>query len=162
MPVSARENYLANDVSTATPQKLHLLLIEAALRSAQRAGQQWRGRQDEQALQSLLHAQAVVSELLRGVDASSKSALTDRVVALYAFIFRRLAEAGFRRDEEKLAEAIRLLEIERETWRQVCQQAMVHHRMDDANTVPPPAGARAMPALEGLDALSSGGFSLEA
>ena len=59
MPDSARESYLTTEVLTATPQKTQLLLIEAALRSSQRAGQQWAAKQDEAALQSLLHAQAV-------------------------------------------------------------------------------------------------------
>ena len=32
MPASSPENYLATEVKTASPQKLQLLLIEAALR----------------------------------------------------------------------------------------------------------------------------------
>ncbi len=116
MAPSARENYLTTETMTATPQKLQLLLIEAALRSARRADRQWRDQQDEQALESVIHAQAVMGELLRGVDQQSRSELTDRVAAVYAFIFRRLAEAGYRQDRAMLADAIRLLEIERETW----------------------------------------------
>ena len=99
MAPSARESYLTAETMTATPQKLQLLLIEAALRSARRADRQWRDQQDEQALESLIHAQAVMGELLRGVDQQLRSELTDRVAAVYAFIFRRLAEAGYREDE---------------------------------------------------------------
>ena len=113
MAPSARENYLTMEALTAAPQKLQLLLIEAAIRSAQRAGREWQAGRDEQALQSLLHAQAVLAELLRGVKQESNLELTDRVAAVYAFIFRRLVEAGYGRDEAKLADAIRLLEIER-------------------------------------------------
>ena len=36
MPDSAHERYLTTEVLTATPQKTHLLLIEAALRGAAR------------------------------------------------------------------------------------------------------------------------------
>ena len=144
MPASSPENYLATEVKTASPQKLHLLLVEAALHSAQRAGQQWHACQDEQALQSLVHAQAVVSELMCGLDKKSKSDFTERVMALYAYIFRCLAEAGLRHDRQKLADAIRLLEFERETWRQLCQQLAVQHRVDQADAVPPPAGQRAV------------------
>ena len=81
MAPSARDNYLTTETMTATPQKLQLLLIEAALCSARRAGRQWRDQQDQQALESLIHAQAVISELLRGVEQQSHSELTDRVAA---------------------------------------------------------------------------------
>ena len=38
MPSPAHENYLVTEVMTATPQKLQLMLIEAAIRCAARAG----------------------------------------------------------------------------------------------------------------------------
>ena len=39
MTPSARENYLSTETLTAAPQKLQLLLVEAAIRSARRGGQ---------------------------------------------------------------------------------------------------------------------------
>ena len=161
MPPTARESYQAADITTAPPQKLQLLLIEATLRSAQCAGQQWRAEQPEEAFQSLLHAQAVVAELLRGVDQELPGELTARTAAVYAFIFRRLVEVGFLRDEGKLTEAIRLLEFERDTWRQVCQQAP-ERRFDAADPLPPPAVRTGLPLLDYSDSLDSGGLSLEA
>ena len=55
------------------------------------------------------------------------------MAAVYAFIFRRLVEAGYRQDEAKLADAIRLLEIERQTWQRVCQQTVTPQRVDQAD-----------------------------
>ena len=161
MPPSARESYQAAEITTASPHKLQLLLIEAALRSAQCPGQQWRDQRPEEAFQSLLHAQAVVTELLRGVDQQSPGELNARAASVYAFIFRRLAEVGFQRDDDKLGEAIRLLEFERETWRQVCQQAR-DRRIDPAGALPPPAARTALPSLDYSDSLGFGGLSLEA
>ncbi len=88
--------------------------------------------------------------------------LTDRVAAVYAFIFRRLVEAGYRRDEAKLADAIRLLEIERETWQRVCQQTVTPQRVDPADRVPAPAGRTNPAPVESLEPFPSGGLSLEA
>ena len=103
-----------------------------------------------------------MSQLMCGLDKKSKSELTERVMALYAYIFRCLAEAGLRHDRQKLADAVRLLEFERETWRQVCQKLAVQHRVDQADAVPPPAGQRAMPSTLDPETFSAGSFSLEA
>jgi flagellar protein FliS len=162
MTASPGENYLTTETLTAPPQKLQLLLIEAAIRAARRAGRQWQAGRPEQALPALLHAQAVVAELLRGVNQQLNSALTDRVAAVYAFVFRRLAEAGYSRDEEKLADAVRLLEIERQTWQQVCQQTVTPQRVDAADEIPPPAGRATQAPVESPEPSPSGGLSLEA
>lgn len=162
---SVRENYLATEVRTASPQKLQLMLIEAALRSAERARQQWATRQDDMALGSIVHAQAVMGEILAGMDRETGGELVTKVSAVYDFIFRNLVQAGQTHSERHLADAIRVLEIERETWRQVCEKmtAETHsdHRWDSAETrvVPPPP----LPSMaDDFGSMASGGFSIEA
>ena len=162
---SVRENYLATEVRTATPQKLHLMLIEAALRSAERARQQIAAKENDWALGSIVHAQAVMSELLAGIDHQSGDGLTKNVSALYDFVFRSLVEAGRSMGEKPLADAIRILEIERETWRQVCDKIAAEtpseHRWDSAapHAAPPPV---LPPLASDFESLGAGGFSIEA
>ena len=103
-----------------------------------------------------------MGELLRGVDQQSRSELTDRVAAVYAFIFRRLAEAGYRQDPAVLADAIRLLEIERETWQRVGQQTVIPQRVDQAGDVPSPTVRPPTPPTDNPESFPSGGLSLEA
>ena len=102
-----------------------------------------------------------MSELMCGLRKEVATDLTDRVMALYVYIFRCLVEAGMGRDEKKLADAVGLLQIERETWRLLCEKLAIHHRPDSAATVPPPAGLRGLPVMDSMDAMS-GGFSMEA
>ena len=118
----ARDQYLFTNVNTATPQKLQLLLIDAALQSAHRAAEYWRQGRDDRAVNALVHAQSVLNEMLAAVDRNAGE-LPLRVAAVYDFIFHALVRAGSQRDEKSLADAVRVLEIERETWRQVCEQA---------------------------------------
>jgi len=122
MQSSASESYLVTEVMTATPQKLQLMLIEAAIRSAQRARQNWQAQEEEQAGEAILHAQQVVGEMIAALDQETDSELVKKVAAVYLFVFRSLMEANFRRDENKLDDALRVLEIERATWRQVCDK----------------------------------------
>ena len=84
------------------------------------------------------------------------------MAAVYAFIFRRLVEAGYRRDEGKLADAIRLLEMERETWQQVCQQTVSPQRVDPADRRSSARGRTNPAPVDSLEPFSSGGLSLEA
>jgi flagellar protein FliS len=122
MESSARDSYLVTEVMTATPQKLQLMLIEAAIRSAERARAQWQADHHEQAAEALIHAQQAVGELLAGLDHEVDTDLVKKVASVYLFVFRSLMEASLERNDKKLDDALRVLQVERETWRQVCRQ----------------------------------------
>jgi flagellar secretion chaperone FliS len=160
MMPSTRDNYLAMEVRTSPPQKLHLMLIEAALRSARRARQHWQAKQDEDALASLIHAQQVVGELIGGMDREAAPELTERVAAVYGFIFRSLVRAGHRHEEQSLDDAIRILDVERETWRQLCEKLSGVEVRGHQHSAPPPPK---LPMLAGgdFDSLPSAGLLLE-
>ena len=117
MQPSARDNYLVTEVMTATPQKLQLMLIEAAIRSVERTRQHWQAGEEEPACQSLIRAQEVIGELLGSLNAEVDSDLVKKVAAVYMFVFRSLMEANYDHDEEKLEGALKVLQVERETWR---------------------------------------------
>ncbi len=125
MQTSARENYLTTQVLTAPPQKLQLMLIEAAIRSARLARQKWQSREDQSACEALIRAQEIMSELLAGLKREVDPDLVERVAGVYLFILRSLTQANLRHDEKKLDDALRVLEEERETWRQVCAKVGV-------------------------------------
>jgi hypothetical protein len=57
---------------------------------------------------------------------------------VYGCVFRTLVAAHLERSEKKLAEAASILEIERDTWRQVCQK-LGGCKSDPAAGLPPAA-----------------------
>jgi flagellar protein FliS len=120
MQPTARDNYLTTEVMTATSPKLHLMLIDAAIRLCYRA-KEWReaGR-DEDAGEAILKAEDIVGQLMAGLNQEVAPELVGQIRGVYLFIFRSLVTAHMERDEKKLADAIRILEIERETWQQLC------------------------------------------
>lgn len=122
MSVSARETYLATQVLTAPPQKLHLLLVEAAIRACEKARAFWQQKQDPQATEALIRAQEIMSELVAGLNRQAEPRLVRQVASLYLFIYRNLLEASFLRDEKKLEDALRVLREEQTTWQLVCQR----------------------------------------
>jgi flagellar protein FliS len=157
---SARDHYFFTDVKTATPQRLQLLLIEGALRLANRAGQLWQQGRNDLALQSLLDAQAIVAQILAAIDHEAGGDVAKRVSALYEFIYRSLVKAGHRRDAKGLADAIRILEIERETWRQLCDKLAVNAPYATFGSVPP--GVVPVESRDPDLMTQAGGFSIEA
>jgi flagellar secretion chaperone FliS len=157
---TARDHYLSTEVATATPQKLHLLLIDAALTSANRARQFWHDGREDRAILALVHAQEVVGQILADIDIEKAGDLGHRLSTVYEFIFRRLVGAGARRDEKELGDAIRILEIERDTWRLICDKLAAATPESSGSgfslRVPPPLHAS-------TDFVShSDGFSIEA
>jgi len=123
---TAHDHYLYTEVGTAAPQKLQLLLIEAALRLANRARQFRRQSLDDRAVEAIAHARSILAEMRAGIKYEIAGVLGERISAVYEFIFRCLMNAGCRHDEKSLDDAIRILEIERETWRQVCGKLAMH------------------------------------
>lgn len=121
MPTSAPSVYLTTEVMTATPQKLRLMLIDAALRFGKQAREGWRTQADGAASQSLVRCQEIVKELLASLGCA-KNDLSRKMAGVYIYLFRTLTEAHLQRDAKKLDNALRVLEIERETWRLVCDK----------------------------------------
>src|SRR5687768_4944742 len=99
--------YLVTQVMTATPQKLHLMLLEGALRQCERAQRMWSEGQDEAAGESLSKAQEILTELLAGLNYAQQPELARRIAAVYTFVFRALVVAQVRRQHSSLADAVR-------------------------------------------------------
>jgi len=119
---TARHNYLQAEVHTATPQKLQLMLIEAAIKNIHRVKKAWDEERFEAGFDSLALAQDIVAEILSSVDKEGNPELAGKIASIYVFIFRCLSEGGMSHDRQKLDDALRVLNSERETWRQVCEK----------------------------------------
>jgi flagellar secretion chaperone FliS len=116
----APTEYIVTEVMTAPPQKLQLMLIEAALRFAAKAKNHWHAAENAEAGEAILRCQQIVSAIIAGVRPDADRALASKVSAIYAFVFRCLVAAHLRSDGRKLDEAISVLQIERETWQLLC------------------------------------------
>jgi flagellar protein FliS len=145
----AREKYLTDRVLTAPPQKLQLMLIEGAIRFALQGRALWAQQRDQEAAEALLKSQEVLVELL-SVARQSGAPLGQRAALVYLFVFQRLVSGTLNRDEKLLDDALRVLEEERLTWQQVCQQmGSSLGAAAVAESAAPPAPARAIPAPKG-------------
>jgi len=170
MDASVRNQYLNTEVMTATPQKLHLMVLEAAIRSCEKGRSYWQQDDPMAACEALIHAQDCVGELLATLNQESGLPWVGKMASVYMFIFRQIVDANNNRDEQKLDEALKVLHTERETWRQVCEK---FGSQCDPQDVPgagivdtahsPASGPTAGPIVDtGPVDATPGGFSLEA
>lgn len=117
---AAHSAYLETQILTAAPQKLRLMLIEGCMRFAARAREAKSAGNAEQFSAGLDRARDIVAELLSGIQ-PDQHPLNDSARALYAFIFKALSEAHLFQDVQKIDDALKVLEEERQTWLQVCE-----------------------------------------
>src|SRR5258706_6066380 len=118
----ASDSYFTTQVLTAPAQKLHLMLLEGALRHGRRAEQLLSAGHDAAAGEALLRSQEIMAELIAGLKPDAAPGTVRQVAGIYVFVHRSLATAQFRRDRVALGEALGVLELECETWRQLCHQ----------------------------------------
>jgi flagellar protein FliS len=164
MSTATHENYLVTEVLTATPQKLHLMLVEGAIRFSEKARRFLSDGQTDRAVESLIRAREIVIQMTVAVDQATDPALAKKVTAVYLFIFRSLAEAGYRLDANKIADAVRVLEVERETWRAVCGRTGNADASLPSAAIQSVAGPTIPPSAAGVHAAGgyAGGFSIDA
>jgi flagellar secretion chaperone FliS len=146
MAPAPRDTYFENEVLTATQQKLHLMMIEGAIRLANQTLEHWRENREPQAVESILRCQRILAEMLKGLRPAQMPQLVGQVSRVYLFLYRTVVEAQLQRDPNKLADAVRVLEIERETWRKVCEQ--LGGSRSQGNSIPTPHAATSRLSLE--------------
>jgi flagellar protein FliS len=121
MSTAQNSHYLESKVLTASPQRLHLMLVDGALRFGRQAEDGLQNGDPAAAAAPLLRVLDIVGELLAGARAH-KTELNARRADFYWFLFRRTSQAKIHGDAAMLAEVLRLLEYERQTWQMVCDK----------------------------------------
>lgn len=111
-----QREYLEARIQTANSAQLHLMLLDGALRFGREA-EKGVLRGEELAYHGpLMRAMDIVGELLAGVRHEATD-LNAKLAQLYAFVYARLASVYVNGDKKMMAEALQILEVERETWR---------------------------------------------
>lgn len=142
MDTHTREQYLSSQIFTATPERLHLMLIDGAIRFARQLREAIAGGDFETATTVGERCRDVLSEMLLCVEKNDNDAAR-RLRSIYTFLIREVAEAQIRRAHQRLDGVLDILDIERETWSQLCERLGPREFRRDAEHP-----AAAMPAFE--------------
>jgi flagellar protein FliS len=113
----ARNRYLGDSVSTASPQRLVVMLYDGLVQDLQLA-QQGIARGDVVLVHTrLVRAQAIVTELQSSLNLNAweGAAALDK---LYTYVLELLVDANVRKDAEPVAQALAVVEPLQDAWRQ--------------------------------------------
>ena len=150
VPVPNGNEYLETAVYSASPAKLRLMTLELAVQKAGEALELARTEGSVRASEHTVTLRDCLDELLSGI-APSEDDLSHKVADLYVFMLQWLTVAEQKGDLKMLEDIKRVLDIERDTWREVAQAA--------ASAAAPTATSA---PLVSFDSESSESFSLDA
>lgn len=134
--------HLEAKINTASSAQLHLMLIEGALRFCLKAQHELDKNNEGYANEALVRAIDIVGELLAGVK-GGETEVNAKLADLYLYLLHTLTSAYVNTDAKKLADVMRVLEFERETWRLACER--VHAPQSTPTPTPVIAQHIAMP-----------------
>lgn len=115
--------YLRNQVLNARPEQLRLMLFDGAIRFLNQGRKGLEAKDYDLSYTSISKAQKVVLELSNSLNRDVMPEVTEKLSALYTYIYRLLIDASTTREIQPLDEAIKLLQYERETWAMLIEKA---------------------------------------
>jgi flagellar protein FliS len=97
------------------------MLIEGAIRKITAAKTAYEAADWQKASEDLGYCRDIITELIAGID-PEQTPVAKQILSVYMFLYSTLVEAQFGRDANRLSELIRVLEVERQTWRELCEK----------------------------------------
>ena len=145
---------------TATPEQLHLMLYDGAIRYAMQAKDALEAKDYETSHEKLTRAQNIIVEMQSGLRYDVNPDLCGRVASIYNFLYRKLLDANVQRDQTAIDDAVKVLRVERETW-QILVEKVGRIREADRDSVVLPAGKSSDESEAGVEADVEVGFLAE-
>lgn len=108
--------YLENQVLSASPHRLHLMVIDGAIRFARQGLIAMEAGQWEATGQNLDRARDCVTELIGGLNSAADPRLAEQMKSLFVFTYRSLIAGELERQARRVSDAIHILGLHRETW----------------------------------------------
>ena len=118
---AAAEAYKRQQVMTATPEALTLMLYNGCLRFMTEGREAIEKKDYEQANTSLQKAQNIISEFR--ITLKMEYEIAHQLLPLYNYVYDRLVEANLRSDVTKVDEAKEVIKGLRDSWVQAMKKA---------------------------------------
>lgn len=120
MLANAYQEYKSNQISTANPKELILMLYDGAIRFLEvaAAGADDYKKYDE-VNANILKGQDIITELMLSLDMEKGGEIASNLFNLYAFMKKELLEANIEKSATKVKNVIKLLSELRDAWKQV-------------------------------------------
>jgi flagellar secretion chaperone FliS len=138
--------YLRNQVMSASPGELILMLYDEGIRSLKKAEAAFEldtPERFQEISNSLLHAQDVITELSISLDMEKGGEIASSLQSLYDFMLRHLSLANAEKNPQPVVEVRGLLGDLRESWRHAVEKSL---ETAGRESRPEPVGQRILAA----------------
>ncbi len=114
---SLRARYMGDAVTTASPQRLLVMLYDRLALDLERAQTALAEGDRQEASGQLQHAQDIVLELRSSLQVDAWEG-GPRLAALYTWLISELVQANVKADRNRVASCLQVVEPLRDAWRQ--------------------------------------------
>ncbi|MGI6144857.1 MAG: flagellar export chaperone FliS [Clostridia bacterium] len=115
------QQYQQQQVFTAPPDKLLLMLFDGAIRFCKLAKKALANNNIEESHRYLTKAEDILVELMTSLNMDYE--FSSNLYSLYDYLYRQLVEANLKKDEAPLDEVLEFLTELRQTWAEVAAKA---------------------------------------
>ena len=138
--------YQQNQVSTASPEQILLMLYDGAIRFTRRAISGIEENKPELKASGVSKAMAIIAEFSNSLDHKIGGQIAEDLDALYDFMMRELTSANLKNDLVKLKNVEKLLMDLRQTWGEAVEVSKQEKAPGNVQTQNPYQAATVQPA----------------
>ncbi|MFC6465695.1 flagellar export chaperone FliS [Marinilactibacillus sp. GCM10026970] len=114
---NASNVYKTNQIQTASPKQLVVLLYEGAIKNIRLAELALENKDNEKINRHLIKAQDIVAELLNSLNhQGGENHIASELETLYEYLLNELLQANLKKDSEKMSGARSILSELLEAW----------------------------------------------
>ena len=112
------QQYQKNEVETASPEKILILLYDGAIQFLNKAKIAMSQKNIPEIHNNIIGCENILLEFINTVDLENGGDFAVRIQALYQYFYNTLVQANIKKDESKIDEVLRHLIDLRATWKQ--------------------------------------------
>lgn len=112
------KQYQKNEVETASPEKILILLYDGAIQFLNKAKIAMEQKNIPEIHNNIIGCEKIIEEFINTVDEENGGDFAVRIKALYQYFYNTLVQANLKKDESKIDEVLKHLIDLRATWKQ--------------------------------------------
>ncbi len=112
------KQYQKNEVETASPEKILILLYDGAIQFLNKAKIAMEQKNIPEIHNNIIGCENIIMEFINTVDEENGGDFAVRIKALYEYFYNTLVQANMKKDGTKIDEVLKHLVELRATWKQ--------------------------------------------
>lgn len=128
MVLNPYQKYQTQNVMTASPEELLLMLYNGCVRFIKQGIMAVEEKDVMKAHENIVKAQDIILEFMSTLDSSAEIAKT--LMPLYEYLYRRLVQANIEKNTEILNEVLRFVSELRDTWTEASKITKMQKAVD--------------------------------